>query len=699
MTSRNNRMQSVTLLFCGNTLGFLIFLIAVVITSSPAVMSAEYDKVSEICKVIDDSEPDDHSDFDDNSDSGDNSGDVLLLNLLALSGDLTVDSSEIIIIKNGNTEEVSNVFLGSAGHGTIIVAGAGSTLNVTGPASTAPGFGGTGFLFATGSGTINMQGEGQIAFNGDALFDNSYLFQKSGTLLNVGNGRIDFNNGTTVNSAGTMIAAGGVFVNDHSVLNVDGADGILHIDGDLEFSHDSTLGIMIGKNNSGLIDAGGHNVILDGNLVVTPEYGYATAPIAQQPFIDNCNDISGTFANVRLSNSRFGTLEVAYDTDHATLTFNPSTTPYSNFTQTANEHSVGRAIDTIHQDQLANFAPLMQTMWNMSDTELQALYNVLSGEIRAETMAMPLASPGRMAFDRVGWDSAAGHVFFGPQYRLAARGSNRATWFRPYYIGDKVKSDGNASRYTMDGYGFIGGFDQTLRGGKTAVGVMLGYGRPELDSRNDKAKLDDFLIGAYIASRFFDAWEIKAWGGYGYQYYDMQRHVNLMGTPQTFKSNFKGHTTTFSGELARPVYTMSRLVLKPTVGYDGLFLTQNAGDETGDPLVSLKYHKTSIERHIGRIGVNAEYGDSARSLYGGAHYKYLLGGDQVYYSQASFTGGGPAFVVEGVDLGKAFVSANIGLQINLSDDRSRLLFVDYTADFGDNSAYFQMATVGLQQTF
>ena len=144
---------------------------------------------------------------------------------------------------------------------------------------------------------------------------------------------------------------------------------------------------------------------------------------------------------------------------------------------------------------------------------------------------------------------------------------------------------------------------------------------------------------------------------------------------------------------------MSRLVLKPTVGYDGLFLTQEDGDETGHQLAALSYHKTNIERHIGRIGVNAEYGDSARSLYGGAHYKYLLGGDQVYYSKASFAGGGPAFIVEGVDLGKAFISANIGLQINLSDDRSRLLFVDYSADFGDNSAYYQMATVGLQQTF
>ena len=575
---------------------------------------------------------------------------------------------------------------------SVLVTGSGSKLTID---KTTPVYA-AGWLFVTDKGTVRMNEGSELTISNNALFDSAYLTQAEGSLLDVG-GFINFDYGTVVSGAGTLKAAGGVFVNDHSVFHVAGADGEWHIQGgDLNFSDTSTLGVSINASGSSGKIIADEDIHLNGKLLVSPEYGYYTSPITRQ-FMTG-NDISGVFHLVRLSNSRLGTLEVDYLNDEAFLAFNPSTTPYSNFTQTFNEHSVGRTFDAIHQNP-GNFTALMSTMWNMGDAELRALYNDLSGEIRAETMAMPLASPGRKAFDRVAWDSANGHVIFGPQYRLAARGSNRATWFRPYYVGDKVESDGNASGYTMDGYGFIGGLDQTLTGGKTALGVMLGYGRPELKMRNDKAKLDDFLIGVYIATRVLDAWEIKAWGGYGYQYYDIQRHVNLMSAPQTFKSNFKGHTTTLSGELSRPIYTMSRLVLKPTVGYDGLFLTQEAGDETGHPLAALSYHKTNIERHIGRIGVNAEYGDSARSLYGGAHYKYLLGGDQVYYSQASFSGGGPAFIVEGVDLGKAFISANIGLQINLSDDRSRLLFVDYTADFGDNSAYYQMATVGLQQTF
>ena len=597
-----------------------------------------------------------------------------------LSDDLVIDNGLFKISGNRSTLTVNSI----------------GTLTPTLPT-------GTGTFQVNEGAQVIMTGTSDIVLDGDVLFDNSRLNQATGTLLNAGSGRIDFDNGSVVTSAGTLNAGGGVFVNDNSVLNVAGANSTLNITGGgLYFSNNSTLGISLNSaGNSGKIDAGNGIVALNGNLLVTPEYGvYNSAPITSN-IITSTGNISGNFSNVSLSSSRFGTLDI--DSTHTNITFNPNLTPYSNFTQTLNEYSVGQTFDAIHQSQLANFAPLMQATWNMNDADLRALYNDLSGEIRAHTMAMPLANPGRMAFDRVGWASHTGHVFFGPQYRLASSGSRRATWLRPYYIDNSAESDGNASKYVMDGYGFVGGIDQALTGGQTAIGVMLGYGRPELKSRSNKAELDDFVIGGYIASRVIEMFELKLWGGYGYQYYDMNRQINYLGTQQSLKSNFKGHTGTVSAELTRPIYVLfpgiPRLVVKPSVGYDYTYLQQKAGDETGSHVVALAYDKTEIERHIGRAGLSAEYGDSARSLYGGAHYKYLLGGDEVYYSQASFIGGGPAFVVQSADLGKAFISANIGLQINLSDDRSRLLFVDYNVDFGDNDTRYQTATFGLQQTF
>ena len=626
---------------------------------------------------------------------------------LTSSGDIAVDNNGEMIVSDGGKVTTNNIILGETTHGTLIVTGKGSELAVVNP-GTAGTFtpAGTGTFHVTDGGLVSMAGTGQIALNGNVLFDNSRLNQATGALLDAGSGRIDFDHNSIVTSAGTLNAGGGVFINDNSTLNVARADGTLNVTGGgLYFSNNSTLGISLNSAGAGKIDAGNGIVAIDGKLLVTPEYGdYNSTPITSN-IITSTGNISGSFNNVSLSNSRLGTLTVDYTgiPNEVGITFNPSLTPYSSFTQTFNERSVGQTFDAIHQSQLANFSQLMQTTWNMSDAELRALYNDLSGEIRAHAMALPLANPGRMAFDRVGWDSHSGHVFFGPQYRLASSGSRRATWLRPYYIDNSVNSDGNASKYTMDGYGFVGGIDQTLTGGQTAVGVMLGYGRPELKSRSNKAELDDFVIGGYIASRVIEMFELKVWGGYGYQYYDMNRQINYLGTQQSLKSNFKGHTGTFSAELTRPIYMLipgiPRLVVKPSVGYDYTYLQQKAGDETGNHIVALAYDKTKIERHIGRAGVSAEYGDSARSLYGGAHYKYLLGGDEMYYSQASFVGGGPAFVVQSVDLGKAFISANIGLQINLTDDRSRLLFVDYNVDFGDNDTRYQTATFGLQQTF
>ncbi|MDR1384714.1 MAG: autotransporter domain-containing protein [Planctomycetaceae bacterium] len=605
-------------------------------------------------------------------------------------------------------ETADNVVLGenSNEHETLLITGNDSTLLVNGISSPSSStLDGTGVLGVTGGGKVDMRNFGQILFNGEAIFDNAYLTQSENTLLDAGTGTITFDNNSVVNSAGKLNASQGVYVEKNTQFNVAGANGDLRITGgDLSFDATSTIGITFNMLNSSL-QAGKitaeNKVNLNGaSLFVTPEYGnYGTTPINAKILESTNGTIENDFGNVRLSQKRYGTLEWNIENSKSVLlTFTPSANPYSNFTQTWNERSVGQTLDAIHRLPSSALDSFMQQAWNMHDAELRTLYNDISGEIRAETMALPLASPGRMAFDHVGWDSQNGHIFFGPQYRLAAAPSRRAVWLRPYYVNNSVHSDGNAAEYSLDGYGFVGGFDQTLIGGKSAFGVMFGYGRPELRHPRGKADLDDFLIGAYAASRVLNALELKAWGGYGYQYYDMTRNV-AFNSPQTFRSNFKGNTGTFSAEIVRPIYTGAFLVLKPTIGYDYLYLRQKEADETGNSAIGLSFDKTEITRHIGRAGLNAEYGDSARSLYGGAFYKYLLGGDQRYYSQASFIGGGPAFEVRGVDLGKAFISANLGLQINLSADRSRMVYVDYNADFGENNSYYQTATVGFQQTF
>ncbi|MDR1492675.1 MAG: autotransporter domain-containing protein [Planctomycetaceae bacterium] len=630
------------------------------------------------------------------------------INLGSENGELVIGNTEeeIKLIADGEKIQADGVVLGqdSDGRGTLLVTGNGSTLLVNADSALSLTSDGTGVLGVTGGGKIEMTNYGQILFNGAAVFDNAYLMQSKDTLLDAGSGKIFFDNNSIVNSAGTLNADQGVSIGKNTTLNVVGSNGDLRINGinTLSFDKTATLGITLNAfGDAGKITAENNIALNEAMLLITPEYGnYGAAPLTVE-ILKSDGTIDGAFANARLSQTRYGalTLEKAIDEKSISLTFAPSENPYANFTQTWNERSVGQTLDAIHHSAIPpTLNSFMQRTWNMSDAELRTLYNDLSGEIRAETMALPLASPGRMAFDHVGWDSQNGHIFFGPQYRLAAAPSRRAVWLRPYYANNKVHSDGNAAGYSLDGYGFVGGFDQTLIGGKTAFGVMLGYGRPELRHPRGKAELDDFLAGAYLASRVWDSLELKVWGGYGYQYYDMTRNVSF-DTPQTFRSNFKGNTGTFSAEIVRPIYTGTFLILKPAVGYDYLYLSQKEANETGNSAIGLSFGKTEIARHIGRVGLNAEYGDSARSLYGGAFYKYLLGGDQTYYSRASFLGGGPAFEVRGVDLGKGFVSANLGLQINLSDDRSRMIYIDYNVDFGENRSRYQTATFGFQQTF
>jgi len=623
-----------------------------------------------------------------------------------------------LLINNGATANTGNVYLGvdtaasaaTTGDGSLLVTGPGSTLNVTGIGTPPPTILGTGTIFVTNGGTINMASSmpnnAQIALNGNTVFDSAFLNQGTGSLLNAGTGRIDFDHGSVVTSTGNLSAVQGIHVND-SVLNVSGKNGVLNIDGGLYLNSGSTVGITVGNTSgvNGKINIVNGPAVLGGTLLIHPEntyfgtaqksYEIMNAPGASDP-------ISGDFSNLRLTQNRFGTVGIDTansDDTKLTILLNPSATPFSGIAQTRNERSVGQTFDAINQMQLPAFAPLMQYTWGLSDAQLLNLYNQYSGEIRAETLRLPLANVSQMAFDRVGWDSQYGHVFFGPQYRLAATKSRAATWFRPYYADDHVNGDGNASGYNLKSYGFTGGIDRTLVGGKTALGAMLGYGRPELDVNRDHADVDDFIVGAYLATRILNAIEMKAWAGYGYQYYDMTRQITYLGEAQSLKSSFKGNTGTGSAEIAMPIYTGTRLVLRPVVGYDYIYNEQKGADENGNNVVGLSYHKTSMRRHTGRAGLAAEYGNSAYSIYGGAQYKHLLGGDRFYASKASFQGGGPEFTVVGVDLGKSIISANLGVQINLSEDRTRLIFADYTVDFGKRNSHYQTATAGFQQAF
>ncbi|MDR1958803.1 MAG: autotransporter domain-containing protein [Planctomycetaceae bacterium] len=620
----------------------------------------------------------------------------------------TVDISREV--RHGAVADISTgLYIGVTNNtnGSVVLDGSGTRLNVSGNDPSVVSISGIGSLLVTDGAMLRISADGsgnnsEVKFNGHAHFVGGTLLLESknggSALLSTGmtTGWVRFENGSTLTGSGTIEAGNGVHVNSGSRILLNEADDILKINGNLLLDSTSHVVVSADKSGSSKIEITG-TTELGGTLILdlTPEY-YGTAPL-DYTVLTSTAGYSNNFNAYRLLQNRYGTAakSASSTSNDLIVTLTPYSDPHGRIAETFNEWNTGTALDSVYRSNDSRWSGFFKEVMGMSDAQARALYHELSGEIYADAlMSMPSVGISKTAFDRVTWDSEYGHVLFGPQYRLVAKSNNRSVWAEFLYDHHQVDSDTNAAGYSLKRYGVFGGVDQTLNGGKTAVGVIFGYSSPELKRGRDKSEADDYMAGIYGASRIFNALELKLWGGIGKQYYDTSR--NAYGRHLT--SSHQGTNVTASAEVAMPLYTNTLLVLKPVVGYDYQHMKTGEFHETGDPLIALNGGKTSIDRQIGRIGLTGELGESYVHLFGGAHYRYLLGGDSYAVVTNRFVGGGNAFQITGVDLGTSFVTCQLGMQITLNPERTRMIFSDYSVDFGKRST-LQTGSIGFQQTY
>jgi|GEM_PF-6489524 len=618
-------------------------------------------------------------------------------------------------LRNGVLVEAAGVYLGTEipGHpptsepstASLILSDKGTLLKVTNSASTPhiihDIIDDKSSLLVKDRAMLEITPHGEFGMNGNAYFNRGNLVLSSAGIdqgtFSAGTGGLYLENFSFITGTGRINADQGVHLNKSAIM-LDNPTDVLTIHGGLWLSSDSMVKIKADNTaQNAFVDVASGPTALDGSFVLdlTPQY-YGTTPREYSVLTSN-DPMSGDFDVYRLLQSRYGTVsKSANSTAHdLRVNFNPYLDPYRRIARTFNESEVGRTLDSILQSNDPAWTAFLGDTFSMSDARLLELYNELSGEIYADMlMSMPSSNAAKYAFDRVGWDSQYGHVFYGPQYRLSAVSNNRAFWAQGLYDQNQVDTDGNAAEFKLKRYGVVGGFDQTLIGGKSALGIMFGYSNPKLTRHNDEVRGDDYLIGLYGATRVLEAIELKLWGGVGKQYYNTKRYAY----GQTLQSNNQGNNVTASAEIAMPLYNGGPLVIKPVVGYDYYHGSFREYNETGDPLLALHGNKTSVSRQFGRIGLMGEIGESHISIYGGGYYRYLFGGDRYAVVQNSFVGGGPDFMIRGVDLGTSYTTCVIGFHITLDEERTKMIFGDYTVDMGKRST-LQTGSLGFQKTF
>ncbi|MDR0608800.1 MAG: autotransporter domain-containing protein [Planctomycetaceae bacterium] len=450
---------------------------------------------------------------------------------------------------------------------------------------------------------------------------------------------------------------------------------------------------------------------------------------------------SGTFAegsNFTKIDYETGFLNVTdvfinpYNSHEAQLTVIRDLNYFKDRAKTANEKSVAAAID-------ASLFERPDVAFSLGDAsnsaeDLRDVYRQIGASVRANSALVNLWNPSELLFNRIGYGS--GSMPTGNRGRVNwNRISGRTTrmlgqtpiaqrtgglWGDFTQTFFNAESDGNSDSYNISRSGFMVGGEWNLTS-YSAIGAIAAYAKSNLKQVGDKMESDDYVLGTYFVCAPFNEFEFKTYIGLGFQEYDMDRYVrnaNIVydsvtgdkGIFERYVSNTKGNTFNLSFELSRPLMLHSTFILRPTLGFDLQYLWQNAftdrnysliSDSYGDYRYGLRYNRMSMNRSILRAGFSSE----TTGLRGGirlrAFYNTNLAGENVPVSEVAFVETGNVFRIQGVDLGKNFLSLGVGANYWLDGEKTSSLFIDYDANLYNTNKRVDVHTfsIGFLQNF
>jgi len=528
------------------------------------------------------------------------------------------------------------------------------------------------------------------------------------------------------------------FITDNLTLGPNSATFIdFSVHGDLNFNdpNDHRYGVdsayddlYLGDWGRDVISVSGGIASLGGDLYFRPQSGYYSDRIDVRFMELHYGAVeNGQFDSERvhiIPSRWFSNHEIEWD-DSTVDFFGPvegihlrmdrHTTPFTDAANTFNTRSVGGALEHIYNEQTnRGWLTVLNWVWLMDDDEFRKAMQQLAGETRASSFLMPVRSPWRLVFDRMTtnevvrfqrererqqrnqWDHCGSTCTFRGHSARTSTGAKNGLWAAPYYDFLRARDDGNVSTATHSRIGFITGYDRALSN-RSSLGVVFSYSNPELRQVYSRVKADDYMVGLHFNTLLQNRYELKLWGSYGTQAYRMNRNIPLPHTDGRLRTSYTGNTAAFSSQIAMPLQWRS-FTFRPHAALDLNYVQQNSATENGYEQVRMHYYSASWTQLLGRIGVRADYNFRRWDVSSTLGYSFMFAGDTAPMVRNQFVTDGPAFDIKGNDLGRHFFSHGIGARRWLNDQNTRMLFIQYSGEYGRNSNA-QTAMIGCQFVF
>jgi autotransporter-associated beta strand protein len=630
----------------------------------------------------------------------------------AFGGAIFVRNGGTLILENVNTSgNATNA--GSGGDGFLFDGNGGSTdgtdFYLHGTQTTTIGgdqnsllngsIGGTGGVTKTGAGTATLSGTntytGATSVNQGVMLVNGSL----ASTVTVASGGTFGGNGTI---AGLVL--NGTIAPGNSI-------GTTNISGDATLNSGSTTEIEIndagttpGINND-LIAATGDVTINGGTVQVVANPGTYTAGTTYT-FI-TANSVNGVFDSITDDLAFFNALLI-YNAGSVQFELMPNMSDFAAVAVTGNQTAVARYIDDNSSTPSPELQAVIDELLMLTNEQLQQVLDQLSGGIYGSLSSAnlqhttyylsQLAERLRSGLAAAGSGGIAGTTSPNDSYawddgQLIVRGQSCCPALRTavsgYGLGGTADSDGNADgfRYALGGTQIA--IDQSLSDlWRAGLWANLAWGNVRSQTLNEQADIENYHFGGYLVGSDGTDYYLGI-AGLGFDDAEVRRRMIAGNTMPVAAGNYDGWQAATYLERGRSVCHRG-WNLQPYVAGQYIYQHQGALIETGAGTLNLNVGDLDVYSlrsvfggRISRVVINRTGGALTPELRAAWLHEFL---DTNQVVNGSFAGvGGAGFAVDGVDLGRDWITTGAGL--NLLAHQNVRFFGGYDLQVNDRQAF------------
>ena len=630
-------------------------------------------------------------------------GVTTVANKISLGNSLTTNVDSGAVTLSGAITETTPSQFTKTGAGTLILGGAnaytGGTIvsqgtlqgdstslvgNITNNSSLIFNQGGSGTYAGkiTGTGDLTKNGNGTLNFSGTSSLLTT-------TMVNAGDLQVTGSMTGPVNVLSNVAALSGTgsvgSVTNNGFVQPGTSTGIgtLKVNGDFTQQSGGTTEIKInsagnnpGVNNDQLNISG--QAKLGGVLDVIALSGGTYTPGTHYTILTATGGVTSQFAQASTNLSMFG-VDVQYDANDVTFQL-VQTSSLRAAAQTANQVSVGTALDNIALSSTGGLFAMINNLGTQSPAQQRATMNQMSGDVFGSLQSLGLQIGDQFQQRVTSALVSNGRFLVGPQGGFYTnenvRGQSPAPegsikgWFQGFGVGGNLRSDGNAAGVNYSQGGGVYGLDledeDNGRIGIVGGTSYLGF----TDSYNAKGGVTSYQVGMY-SLKHDEMGYLLGSANYGFNSYITNRNVTGAGVPQLLHADYTGNQIGANGEAGLKLEA-GIFRIQPLVGLQYLYLCQQGFQESGGAagLDVARSRANSLRASVGaRVLIDQWDGPNGSVWTPFSHARFvsdLLDNDRTI--NASFNGSpvGGAFTTQGTRIGQNYGIFGEGLEVRVN---------------------------------